>query len=68
MGFHGKPSMRQLHLHVISSDFNSSSMKHAKHYNTFTTSYFLEVHEFIERVRKQGYYPVRSKLWLTSNL
>jgi aprataxin len=58
MGFHGKPSMKQLHLHVISDDFNSPAMKHSKHYNTFTTPYFLDVHDFIDTVRRVGYYPV----------
>lgn len=60
MGFHGKPSMKQLHLHVISDDLNSPAMKHSKHYNTFTTPYFLDVHDFIDTVRRVGYYPVRS--------
>ncbi|KAK9123313.1 hypothetical protein Sjap_012915 [Stephania japonica] len=34
------PSMRQLHLHVISQDFNSSYLTNKKHWNTFNTAFF----------------------------
>ncbi|OCH94948.1 HIT-like protein [Obba rivulosa] len=35
MGFHAVPSMEHLHLHVISSDLCSPSLKTKKHYNSF---------------------------------
>lgn len=38
-----------LHLHVISQDFVSDRLKHKKHYNSFTTPFFLTV----KQVRKQ---------------
>uniref|UniRef100_A0A161MT06 Aprataxin n=1 Tax=Triatoma infestans TaxID=30076 RepID=A0A161MT06_TRIIF len=41
-GFHAIPSLQRLHLHVISDDFNSPALKTAKHWNSFTTSFFLE--------------------------
>ncbi|KAK9124560.1 hypothetical protein Sjap_014162 [Stephania japonica] len=40
LGYHSDPSMRQLHLHVISQDFNSSYLKNKKHWNTFNTAFF----------------------------
>ncbi|KDQ60763.1 hypothetical protein JAAARDRAFT_31735 [Jaapia argillacea MUCL 33604] len=35
IGFHAVPSMEHLHLHVISSDLVSPSLKNKKHYNSF---------------------------------
>lgn len=31
-----------VHLHVISQDFDSPSLKNKKHWNSFTTDYFME--------------------------
>lgn len=33
-----------VHLHVISQDFDSSCLKNKKHWNSFTTDYFIESH------------------------
>ncbi|KAI0283101.1 hypothetical protein BGY98DRAFT_1094043 [Russula aff. rugulosa BPL654] len=43
IGFHAIPSMEHLHLHVISSDLISPSLKTKRHYNTFNprTGFFL---------------------------
>lgn len=43
IGFHAIPSMEHLHLHVISSDLISPSLKTKRHYNTFSprTGFFL---------------------------
>ncbi|KAF4804293.1 Aprataxin [Turdus rufiventris] len=41
LGYHAIPSMSQLHLHVISQDFDSPALKTKKHWNSFTTDYFL---------------------------
>lgn len=35
MGFHPVPSMKHLHLHVMSGDLCSDKMKNKKHYNSF---------------------------------
>ncbi|KAI0341582.1 HIT-like protein [Trametopsis cervina] len=35
LGFHAVPSMHHLHLHVLSADLHSPTMKHRKHYNSF---------------------------------
>ncbi|PKI85872.1 hypothetical protein MVES_000357 [Malassezia vespertilionis] len=37
-GFHSVPSMRHLHMHVISDDFMSERLKHKKHYLSFHPS------------------------------
>lgn len=49
-GVHAAPSLANFHIHVISQDFQSPSLKHKKHYNSFTTEFFvsyddLEPHE-----------------------
>lgn len=35
-------SYSQVHLHVISQDFDSPSLKNKKHWNSFTTDYFMD--------------------------
>lgn len=42
MGYHAEASMTRLHLHVISDDMNSPCLKTKKHWNSFTTDFFLE--------------------------
>ncbi|NXX60135.1 APTX protein, partial [Scopus umbretta] len=54
LGYHAIPSMSQLHLHVISQDFDSPSLKTKKHWNSFTTDYFLNSQDVIEMVRSKG--------------
>merc|ERR1739848_578035 len=39
-GFHAVPSMKVLHLHVISKDLDSPSLKNKKHWNSFTLPNF----------------------------
>ena len=40
-GFHAAPSLRQLHLHLLSSDLDSDALKNKKHFNSFATSFLL---------------------------
>ncbi|NWU11942.1 APTX protein, partial [Cephalopterus ornatus] len=54
LGYHAIPSMSQLHLHVISQDFDSLALKTKKHWNSFTTDYFLNSQDVIEMVRSKG--------------
>ncbi|XP_040378493.1 transcription factor bHLH140 [Oryza brachyantha] len=54
LGYHSVPSMRQLHLHIISQDFNSSSLKNKKHWNSFTTTFFLDSVDVIEEINQHG--------------
>lgn len=42
LGYHAEPSMTRLHLHVISDDMNSECLKTKKHWNSFTTDFFLK--------------------------
>lgn len=46
IGIHACPSMNHLHIHVISVDSYSGCMKHKKHYNSFNTSFFVELDAF----------------------
>lgn len=42
LGYHAEPSMDRLHLHVISDDMNSDCLKNKKHWNSYTTKFFLQ--------------------------
>jgi len=46
VGIHAHPSMSHLHVHVLSVDRYSDSMKHRKHYNSFATPFFIDVEDF----------------------
>ncbi|TPX30626.1 hypothetical protein SmJEL517_g05853 [Synchytrium microbalum] len=54
MGFHAIPSMKQLHLHVISQDFVSDKLKHRKHWVSFNSSFFKSVEEVVELLEAKG--------------
>lgn len=41
-GVHSIPSMANLHIHVITQDFHLARMKNKKHYNSFTTPFFVD--------------------------
>ncbi|GLH04839.1 Aprataxin-like protein [Gryllus bimaculatus] len=53
-GYHALASMIRLHLHVISDDFNSLSLKTKKHWNSFTTSFFIPSQDLIEIIKRDG--------------
>lgn len=46
VGVHAVPSMEHLHIHVLSRDMHSGSMRHRKHYNSFNTPFLVDVAEF----------------------
>ncbi|THD24015.1 Aprataxin [Fasciola hepatica] len=50
IGYHAVPSMLQLHMHVISTDFCSPCLKTKKHWNSFTTRFFIPSSKFIKMV------------------
>ncbi|WOL06874.1 hypothetical protein Cni_G15608 [Canna indica] len=54
LGYHSVPSMRQLHLHVISQDFDSTHLKNKKHWNSFNTSFFRDSTDVLEEIEKHG--------------
>jgi aprataxin len=46
VGVHAVPSMTHLHIHVLSRDMHSASMRHRKHYNSFNTPFLVDVKDF----------------------
>ncbi|ORY36711.1 HIT-like protein [Rhizoclosmatium globosum] len=53
-GFHAIPSMAHLHLHLISDDFISPALKNKKHWNSFTTPFFVPLDKVIDEVTRNG--------------
>ncbi|KAJ3236725.1 hypothetical protein HDU78_004456 [Chytriomyces hyalinus] len=53
-GFHAIPSMAHLHLHIISDDMISPALKNKKHWNSFTTKFFVSLDEVVEKVAAGG--------------
>ncbi|EGD73931.1 hypothetical protein PTSG_12341 [Salpingoeca rosetta] len=53
-GFHAVPSMNQVHLHLISQDFDSVSLKNKKHWNSFNTPYFVPARKVYEMLKNEG--------------
>lgn len=41
IGYHAEPSLQQLHMHVISTDFYSPTLKTSRHWNSFNTELFI---------------------------
>eukprot|EP00938_MAST-03A_sp_MAST-3A-sp1_P007323 g7323.t1 len=54
IGYHAIPSMRPLHLHIISCDFQSDRLKNKKHWNSFTTSFFMETDKIEAELKRVG--------------
>lgn len=54
LGFHAQPSLNRLHLHLISSDFRGQGLKTAKHYNSYTTKFFLPPSVVINSIARTG--------------
>ncbi|KNC56373.1 aprataxin [Thecamonas trahens ATCC 50062] len=48
-GFHAIPSMNVVHLHVISRDYDSVSLKNKKHWNSFTSRFFVPASDMVAR-------------------
>jgi aprataxin len=55
LGYHAVPSLHPLHIHIISSDFDSPALKTKKHWNSFTLSeHFIGV-DRVEEWLAQGH-------------
>lgn len=54
LGYHSAPSMRQLHLHVISQDFDSKHLKNKKHWNSFNSPFFRDSVDVIQELSEHG--------------
>nr|NP_001027704.1 aprataxin [Ciona intestinalis]P61802.1 RecName: Full=Aprataxin; AltName: Full=Forkhead-associated domain histidine triad-like protein; Short=FHA-HIT [Ciona intestinalis]AAP86338.1 FHA-HIT [Ciona intestinalis] len=65
-GYHAVASMSQMHMHVISQDFQSSSFKTKKHWNSFTTDYFVDATDIINELETGG--KVKDRRTMTSLL
>lgn len=70
VGVHAHPSMNHLHIHVISADHYSDSLKYRKHYNSFITPFFVELEAFPlapddkrRHPREEGYLKSDMKCW-----
>ncbi|CAA7406259.1 unnamed protein product [Spirodela intermedia] len=68
LGYHSAPSMRQLHLHVISQDFDSDHLKNKKHWNSFNTAFFLDSGDVLEAVERNGAAELASERLLSAEL
>ena len=53
-GYHAVPSMSRLHMHTISQDLDSPCLKHKKHWNSFTTGFFIDAEEIIAMLESKG--------------
>lgn len=53
-GYHASPSMSRLHMHVVSQDFDSPCLKNKKHWNSFTTPFFIKAEKVIAILREKG--------------
>lgn len=51
LGFHSIQSMNPLHMHIISRDFVSDCLKNKKHWNSFTSQYFVHLDKLIENLQ-----------------
>lgn len=54
-GCHVLPSLCPLHMHLTSLDMQSDALKNKKHYNTFTTSFFVSRARVEEEISKHCY-------------
>jgi aprataxin len=54
VGFHAVPSMKQLHMHVISLDFDSPKLKTRKHWQSFNTAFFWPLELVINTLESKG--------------
>lgn len=53
VGVHSIPSLRNLHIHVITKDFYSSKLKNKKHYNSFNTPFFVSFDKIEDVINSQ---------------
>jgi len=54
MGFHAVPSLRQLHMHIISQDFDAEGLKNKKHWLSFTTEFFVPPDKLMDLLQMHG--------------
>jgi aprataxin len=58
IGVHAVPSMMAFHVHVMTCDFVSDSLKNKKHWNSFTTAFFVPLETLIRVLERDGAFHV----------
>ena len=53
-GYHAIPSMKPLHLHIVSQDFISQALKKKKHYLSFTSPFFMDAESVESKLEWSG--------------
>ena len=61
VGIHAHPSMSHMHVHVMSRDRHSVALKHRKHYNSFSTRFFVPLDDFPLSEEDERRYPDETK-------
>ena len=54
-GFHAVPSMTLMHMHVISIDYDSTYLRHKRHWNSFTTEFFRPAKVILKQLEDSGH-------------
>ena len=62
-GYHMVPSMKRLHLHIVSQDFNSFRMRKKHQWNTFNTEYFIDSEALMAIIEEKGCIDVNEKFY-----
>mmetsp|Transcript_127216 Transcript_127216/g.341382 ORF Transcript_127216/g.341382 Transcript_127216/m.341382 type:complete len:238 (+) Transcript_127216:128-841(+) len=57
-GVHAMPSLRQLHVHVISQDFRSPRLKNKKHYNSFQPPFLVPLQDLVSALEGGSLLPL----------
>lgn len=60
MGFHAVPSMTLMHMHVISTDFDSPHLKNKRHWNSFTSDFFRPAELILKELEDKGFISIDS--------
>jgi len=58
-GIHAVPSLRQLHVHLLTLDMNTPAMKNAKHFNSFRPPFLVSLDEVLSTLQERGGFPER---------
>lgn len=60
LGYHAIPSMAQVHMHIISQDYDSPCLKTKKHWNSFTTEYLIPSGMVVKELESSGKFRLAS--------
>jgi len=58
-GIHAVPSLRQLHVHLLTLDMMSPAMKNAKHFNSFQPPFLVSLDEVLSTLQDKGSFSER---------